>query len=160
MNADSPRRKPDLDLKNIFRYMMEEGYYPNYEYTHIQFNLDGNTAVVECEDGFASVRIFFSIDKEEYDLFIEASNLTMLSTYAVKPAMLDDRENIVFSIEMLCENIRDFKHYFPRALDCLRDALISHKAEMKRLILERHPDKKNVPDTEVNASGTNRKILS
>lgn len=160
MNTDSPRRKPDLKLKDIFRYMMEEGYYPSYEYTHIQFNLDGNTAVVECEDGFASVRIFFSIDQEEYDLFIEASNLTMLNTYAVKPAVLDDRENIVFSIEMLCEGIRDFKHYFPRALDCLRDALISHKAEMKRLFLERHPSKKNVPDTEVTASETNRKLLS
>ena len=140
--------------------MMEEGYYPCYEYTHISFDLDGNIAVVECEDGFASVRIFFSIDQEEYDMFIEASNLTMMKTYAVKPTVMDDRQNIIFSIEFLCDGIRDFRRYFPRSLNCLRDALISHKAEMKRLMSKRNADTKKVPDTDDLMTGTVRKILS
>jgi hypothetical protein len=160
MKTKSPLSKPALNLMNIFKYMMEEGYFPNYEYTHISFDLDGTIATVECEDGFASVRIFFSIDKDKYDMFIEASNLTMMKTYAVKPTVMDDRENLIFSIEFLCDGIRDFRRYFPRSLDCLRDALISHKAEMKRLIEKRNADTKKVPDTEDLISGTIRKILS
>jgi hypothetical protein len=160
MKIDSPFRKPGLNLTNIFRYMMEAGYNPSYEHTHIQFDLEGNLAVVECEDGIASVKIFFSIDQEQYGLFIEASNSTMLKTYIVKPAVLDDMQNIVFSFEFLCADIRDFKKHFPRSLDYLTDALSVHKAEMRRLVYANGLMTKKVPETDETVTGTVRKILS
>ena len=160
MKIDSPFRKPGLNLTNIFRYMMEAGYNPCYEHTHIQFDLEGNLAVVECEDGIASVKIFFSIDQEQYGLFIEASNSTMLETYIVKPAVLDDMQNIVFSFEFICGNIRDFRKYFPQALDYLLDALSVHKAEMRRLVSASRILTKKVPETDETVTGTVRKILS
>ena len=55
--------------------MMEDGYYPVFEQTHIQFGMDDNIAVVEYEEGILSVRLFFSIDEEAYDLFLEACNI-------------------------------------------------------------------------------------
>lgn len=160
MKTDSPFRKPGLNLTNIFRYMMEAGYYPSYEQTHIQFNLEGNLAVVECEEGIASVKIFFSIDQEQYGLFIEASNSTMLKTYIVKPTVLDDMQNIVFSFEFLCGNIRDFRKYFPQALDYLLDTLSVHKAEMKRLVSASMILTKKAPETDETVTGVVRKILS
>lgn len=160
MKIDSPFRKPGLSLTNIFKYMMEAGHNPSYEYSHIQFDLDGNTAVVECENGFAAVRIFFSIDQEQYPLFIEASNLTMLKTYVVKPTVLEDMQNIVFSFEFICGNIRDFRKHFPHALDYLLDALSVHKAEMKRLVSARRILTKTVPETDETVTGTVRKLLS
>ena len=48
---------------------MEEGYYPTFEKTHIQFGLDDNIAVVEYEERVVSVRLFFSIDEEAYELY-------------------------------------------------------------------------------------------
>ena len=76
-----------LCMMDIFRCMMEDGYYPSFEENHIQFDLDGNTAVVTYDEDILAVRVFFSIDEEEYGMFLEASNLTMLETYAVKPAV-------------------------------------------------------------------------
>ena len=112
MNIDFPFRKQGLNITGVFQYMMENGYNPSFEYTHIQFECDGNTAVVECEDGFVTVRIFFSIEADEYDLFIEASNLMMTQTYSVKSVVLEDRENIVFSCEFFCDNLKEFKSFF------------------------------------------------
>lgn len=160
MKTDSPFRKPGLGLTNVFKYLMESGYNPSYEYTHIQFDLDGNIAVVECEHGFASVRIFFSIEQEEFDMFIEASNLTMVKTYSVKPVVLEDKENIVFSCEFFCNNIRDFRRFFPMALDCLREGLSTHKAEMKKIFLSGQRGNRPLPDTVESISGSDRKILS
>ena len=79
-----------LIMRRIFRCLMEEGYYPRYEETHILFSLDDNTAVVEYEEGVISIRLFFSIDEEAYGLFLEASNEVMLETYIVKPVILND----------------------------------------------------------------------
>lgn len=160
MKTESPFRKPGLSLTNVFKYMMESGYNPSYEYSHIQFDLEENIAVVECENGFASVRIFYSIEKEESDMFIQASNQTMINTYSVKPVVLEDRENIVFSCEFFCNNIRDFRRFFPRALDCLRDVLSTHKAEMKKIFLSATRETKPIPDTEEFISGIGRKLLS
>jgi hypothetical protein len=53
--------KTSLNMRSIFRCMMEEGYYPVYENTHITFGLEDNLAVVEYEEGILSVRLFFSI---------------------------------------------------------------------------------------------------
>ena len=139
---------------------MEEGYYPTFEKTHIQFGLDDNIAVVEYEEGVASVRLFFSIEEDAYELFLEASNATMVETFAVKPAILDDMKNIMFSCEMLCENLREFRKFLPWAVDRLNEALTVHKAEMKRLVLADEVAARTVPATEEFVTGTGRKLLS
>ena len=101
--------------------MMEDGYYPTFEKTHILFDLADNTAVVEYEEGVLSVRIFFSIDEEAYDLFLEASNAVMMDT---------------FSCEILCDTVKEFRKFFPVGVSRLVEAVMMHKSEMKRLILE------------------------
>ena len=157
MKTNSPKSEPRLKMQSVFRYMMEAGYYPQFEYTHIQFDINGCIAVLEIEDGFASIRLFFSIDEAEYDLFIEASNMTMLKTYAVKPAVMDDRQNIVFSYEFLCDDIRAFRKIFPRAVEQMEYALETHREEMRRLKTGRQQNK--LPDIDDLMSGS-RKILS
>ena len=124
-----------LDMRSIFRCMMEGGYYPTYEKTHILFNIDDNTAVVEYEEGVLSIRLFFSIEEEAYDLFLEASNATMTETFMVKPAILDDMKNIMFSCEILCDTVKEFRKFFPIGVERLTEAVMMHKSEMKRLIL-------------------------
>ena len=139
---------------------MEEGYYPVFESDHIQFALDDNIAVVEYEEDLLSVRLFFSIDKEAYDLFLEASNTTMLQTYAVKPSVLDDMKNIMFSCEVFCDNVRDLKRFLPRACSSLRIALDAHKAEMKKLIMASEVAKATLPANDDVLTGSVHKILS
>lgn len=124
-----------FDIRAIFRYMMEEGYYPRYEKTYILFDIEDNTAVVEYEEDIISIRIFFSIDEDAYDLFLEASNAAMLESFMVKPAILDDMKNIMFSYEMCCDTVRDLKKFFPRGIRRLKEAMKLHKAEMKKLII-------------------------
>ena len=103
-------------MLSMFKAMMEGGYYPYYNKTHIMFNHDDNTVIVEHEDGILCVRIFFSIEEEAYDLFLEASNQTMLDTYIVKPGLMDDMKTIMFSCETFCDNIREFRKLFPRCI--------------------------------------------
>ena len=136
MKTNSPQKTHSLNMKGIFRCMMEEGYYPTYEKTHILFDIDDNTAVVEYEEGVLSIRIFFSIEEEAYDLFLEASNATMTETFLVKPAVLDDQKNIMFSCEILCDTVKEFRKFFPVGVSRLVEAVMMHKSEMKRLILE------------------------
>ena len=124
-----------LNMRKIFRCLMEEGYYPRYEETHILFSLDGNTAVVEYEEGVLAVRVFFSIDEEAYDFFLEASNEVMLETYIVRPVVLNDMKNIMFSFEMMCDSMRELKRHFSRGIRLLQDSLTLHRLEMKKLIL-------------------------
>ena len=124
-----------LNMRVIFRCMMEEGYYPTYENTHILFNIDDNVAVLEYEEDILSVRIFFSIDEDEYDLFLEASNAAMLESFIVKPAIMDNMKNIMFSCEMMCGTLREFRKFLPRGIRYLKDAISVHKLQMKRLIL-------------------------
>ena len=131
-NNDMGKR---FDIRAIFRYMMEEGYYPRYEKTYILFDIEDNTAVVEYEEDIISIRIFFSIDEDAYDLFLEASNAAMLESFMVKPAILDDMKNIMFSYEMCCDTVRDLKKFFPRGIRRLKEAMKLHKAEMKKLII-------------------------
>ena len=159
MKGSENQKEQCVSIKSIFKYMMEAGYNPEFEFTHIQFDLDGNIAVVDTENGFASIRLFFAIDEESYDLFIEASNLTMLKTYAVKPAVMDDRSNIVFSLEFICYNIREFKKIFPLAIECMRDALDVHKGEMRRLIMAYNRANKSIPATEDIVAGKTKKIF-
>lgn len=134
-SVKSKGMKNRLDMRSIFRCMMEEGYYPTYEKTHILFNIADNTAVVEYEEGVLSIRLFFSIEEEAYDLFLEASNATMTETFLVKPAVLDDMKNIMFSCEILCDTVKEFRKFFPVGVERLTEAVMMHKSEMKRLIL-------------------------
>ena len=127
--------KSRFDMRSIFRCMMEEGYYPRYENTHILFRIEDNIAVVEYEEGILSVRIFFSIDEDGYDLFLEASNATMTESLLVKPAVLEDMQNIMFSCEFLCDTEKEFRKFFPKAIARIKEAIILHKGEMQKLIL-------------------------
>ena len=124
-----------LNMRVIFRCMMEDGYYPTYEGTHILFNVDDNTAVLEYEEGVQSIRIFFSIEEDAYDLFLEASNAMMMESFIVKPVVMDNMENIMFSCEMICGTMREFRKLLPQGIRYLKEAIEMHKLHMKRLIL-------------------------
>ncbi len=129
--------KGTLTMRTLFRYMMEEGYYPQYEKTHILFGIDDNTGVVQYQEDILTIRLFFTIDEEAYNLFLEASNATMVETFAVKPVILEDQLNIMFSCEIICDNLRDLRRFFPRGIERLREALEVHKTEMKKAISAR-----------------------
>lgn len=115
--------------------MMEEGYHPYYEKTHIVFELDDNLAVVEYDRNILSVRLFFSIEEDMAQSIINVSNSVMTGSVLVKPAVLDDMKNLMFSCETMCENIRQFKSFFPKTIDILNDALNLHRKEMKIMIM-------------------------
>ena len=115
--------------------MMEGGYYPKYEDTHILFDLEDNVAVVEYEEGILSIRIFFSIDEDAYGMFLQASNAAMLKSFIVKPAVMDNMRNIMFSCELICGNVREFRKFFPLGIQYLNEALAMHKIEMRKLML-------------------------
>lgn len=153
-----------LNMRSIFRCMMEEGYYPTFEKTHIQFGIDDNIGVVEYEENILSIRLFFSIEEDVYDLFLEASNAAMMETYIVKPVILDDMKNIMFSCEIMCDTLREFRKFFPRGIERLNEALMMHKAEMKKLLLAEEVAGAKIPATDDIASMTgtskNMKLLS
>ena len=151
-----------LNMRSIFRCMMEYGYYPTFEKTHIQFEICDNTAVVEYEEGVVSVRLFFTIDEEIYEIFLEASNLAMIETYIVKPVVLEDMKNIMFSCEILCDTVHEFRKFLPKAIDLLKDALAAHQSKMKRLMLASEVLSKTIPATEEPAAGIGKrnKLLS
>ncbi len=132
---EKKRSRSSLNLRTIFRYMMEEGYYPQYEKSHIVFGIDDNIGVVQYQEDILTIRVFFTIEEEAYDLFIEASNSSMIETFAVKPAILDDRKNIMFSCEIMCDTLRDLRRFFPRGVERIRESLVAHKAEMKKAIM-------------------------
>lgn len=129
--------KPSLTLKRIFRCMMEGGYYPVYEKTHILFDMDDNIGVVEYEDGVLAVRLFFSIEEEAYSLFTEVGNTVMQESDLVKPVILDDRRNLMFSCETMCDNVREFRKFFPRCIEMINETLVMHKSEVKNIIMYR-----------------------
>lgn len=165
MKSDTEKKSGrSLNMTGIFRCMMEEGYYPIYEKTHIVFGLDDNLAIVEYEEGVLSVRLFFSIDAETYPLFLEAANETMLKAFVVKPVVLDDMKNLMFSCETLCDTVREFRKFFPRCLELLREALNQHRSEMKKLLLASELTSKTLPATDdissMAGSGKSRKVVS
>lgn len=140
--------KRSLKMRDIFRVMMEDGYYPIYEKSHIVFGIDDNLAILEYEEGIMSVRLFFSIEQDSYALFLEAANETMLKAFSVKPVVLDDMKNLMFSCEILCDTVREFRKFLPRSVDLLREALKQHKTEMKRLLLNEELATKKIPATD------------
>lgn len=128
------KQKRNLMMRNIFRYMMENGYSPVFENDYITFNIDDNTSVLDISDGILAVRTFFTIEEDEYDMFLEASNNAMLKSYMMKAAIMEDMTSIMFSCETLCENMNDFKRFFPRLVTFSRNGLQAHKDEMRRLL--------------------------
>lgn len=150
-----------LNMRVIFRTMMESGYYPTYEKEHILFNIDDNVAVLEYEENILSVRVFFSIDEDEYDMFLEASNAAMLESFIVKPVLLDNMKNIMFSCEMMCGTLREFKKFFSRGIQYLKEAIDMHKLQMKRLILAEKVSSATISAAEdIYSSGKGSKIVS
>lgn len=150
-------------MRSIFRCMMEEGFYPTFEKTHILFGIDDNLGVVEYEEDIVSIRLFFSIEEEFRELFMDASNITMEQSYAVKSVVLDDLKNIMFCCEFLCDTEKEFRKFFPRAVELLSEALDIHKDEMKKLILAESITKTAIPQMDETAdffSSPRRKMLS
>lgn len=132
--AQKSIERRSLNMTSMFRLMMEEGYYPTYEQGHIIFSIDDNIATLDYEDGIMAVRIFFSIEEDTHEIFIEAGNSTMVDSVGVKPIVLDDRKTLMFSSETMCDNMREFKKFLPRSIRNIRDALAVHKEEMKLLL--------------------------
>ena len=153
-----------LSMMDIFRCMMEEGYYPTYEKTHIIFGIDDNMAVLEYEEGIISMRLFFSIDEDAYDLFLEASNETMFRTFMVKPVLLDDMDTIMFSFEVPCSTVRELRKMLRLGVKHLGKALDIHRMEMKKLILAEEMATAALPATDDSSSmagrGNKAKMLS
>lgn len=158
------KQKSTLTMRSMFRAMMEGGYYPQFNKTHILFYIDDNIAVVEYEEGVMSVRLFFTIEEEAYELFLESSNSAMLETFAVKPVVMDDMKTIMFSCETLCDNLREFRKFLPRCIRLLEESLVTHKAEMKKLVQAGESLTKTIPATDDYASlagtGKSHKLLS
>lgn len=127
--------KKEVTLRKIFQYLMENGFCPTFEKTHITFGLGENIAVLEYEENILSVRLFFSFEEEQYEDFLEASNSCMINSYLVRVAVFDDIKNIMFSCETLCDTFRDFQRFFPRLLEQLAEGLDQHKNEMKELLI-------------------------
>ena len=127
--------KKELTLRKIFRYMMENGYEPSLEDMHILFDMKELTAVLEYEEGILSLRMFFSVDRDEYRNFLEASNSCMQMTYMIRPVILEDHRTLMLSCESICDTFRDFERFFPRMLDSLQEGLTVHKNQMQELLL-------------------------
>lgn len=153
-----------LTKLNMFKAMMEGGYYPYYNKTHIMFNHDDNPVIVEQANGILCLRMFFTIEEEAYDLFLEASNQTMLDTYIVKPVLMNDMKTIMFSCETFCYNIREFRKFLPHCIHLIDESIAAHKKEMKKLVLAEEALSKTIPasDEWSSLAGTlkSQKILS
>ncbi len=153
-----------LTKLNMFKAMMEGGYYPYYNKTHIMFSHDDNPVIVEQANGILCLRMFFTIEEEAYDLFLEASNQTMLDTYIVKPVLMNDMKTIMFSCETFCYNIREFRKILPHCIHLIDESIAAHKKEMKKLVLAEEALSKTIPasDDWSSLAGTlkSQKILS
>ena len=151
-----------LTMRKIFAYLMENGYEPSYEDGYILFEIDNDTSVLEYDNGILSVRTFFSIDEEGYDMFMEASNLTMIKSLMIRPVIMEDMKSIMFSCETLCESMSEFRRYLPRLIEFSRKGLAAHKNEMKQLIraTEMLMTKMPASDEIIETGKTRGKILS
>ena len=78
----------------------------------------------------------------------------MLKAFIVKPVVLDDMKNLMFSCETLCDTVREFRKFFPRCIELLREALRQHKSEMKKLLLAESITLKRFQTKEESAEST------
>lgn len=121
-------------MRKIFTHMMENGYSPQYEDGYILFDIEDNMSVLEYENGILTIRTFFTIDEEGYDMFLEASNFAMIKSFMIKPVIMEDMKSIMFSSETLCETLNDFKRFLPRLIEFSKKGLQIHKNEMRELL--------------------------
>ena len=127
-------KKQSLLIRKIFTYMMENGYAPAYESGCILFDINDNTSILEYENGILTLRTFFTIDEDGYDIFLEASNSAMVKSYMVKPVIMEDMKSIMFSCETFCSSLQDFKRFFPKMIEYSVKGLQVHKNEMRMLL--------------------------
>lgn len=123
-----------MNIVSICRAMMEDGFYPHLEKNHVLFNIDDNLATLEYEAGIMTVRIFFSIDEDSYEMFLKAGNATMTGTIGVKPVVLGERKILMFSSETMCDTLKEFRKFLPKSIELIRDAVTVHRHEMKSLL--------------------------
>lgn len=128
------KSQASLDMRKIFAYMMENGYEPHYEDDYILFDIEDNTSVLEYDDGILSVRTFFTIEEDGYELLLEASNFAMLKSFMIRPVIMENMKSIMFSCETLCENMYEFKKFLPKLIEFSKAGLEIHKNEMRELI--------------------------
>jgi hypothetical protein len=160
---DYDMKTHSLTMRNIFAYMMENGYSPNFEDGYILFDIDDNTSVLEYENGVLTLRTFFTIDKEGYEMFLEASNFAMIKSFMIKPVIMEDMNSIMFSCETFCQTMGDFKRFFPLMIEYLRKGMTVHKTEMRELLkaVEMLSYKKPAADEQIVETGIARgKLLS
>ena len=138
--------RPTLTMQMIFRYMMENGYYPEFDNTFILFDVGENTAFVDYEEGILSVKMFFAIEKDSIDTFLKASNDAMMSAYMVRPIITEEKSGIIFSCETFCDNIKDLRSFFPRLVIKLAEGLEIHKLAMQDLFLRQCLVKKHTSE--------------
>ena len=136
------------EMRKIFTYMMENGYNPTFEDNYILFDIEDNTSVLEYDEGILSIRTFFTIDEDGYDIFLEASNLAMINSLVIRPVIMEDMKSIMFSCETICDNMNDFKRFFPKLIEFSKKGLEIHKHEMKELIQATEILNKTKPATE------------
>ena len=152
-----------LTIRKIFACMMENGCCPTFEDGYILFDVDDNTSVLEYENGVLTLRTFFTIDKEGYEMFLEASNYAMIKSYMIKPVIMEDMKSIMFSCETFCQTVGDFKRFFPLMIEYLRKGMSVHKDQMRELLkaVEMLSYKKPATDEQVVETGISRgKLLS
>lgn len=157
-------KKKELAMRNIFRHMMENGYDPVYQDSYIMFDMDDNTSVLEYDGEILSIRTFFTIDEEEYDMFLEASNYAMINTKMIKPVIMENMTNIMFSCETLCDNMADVKRFLPKMVKLSKEGLKAHKNEMRELLQTTNIMSQKMPASEDSFFETGRsprgKLLS
>ena len=152
-----------LTMRKIFACMMENGCCPTFEDGYILFDVDDNTSVLEYENGVLTLRTFFTIDKEGYEMFLEASNYAMIKSYMIKPVIMEDMKSIMFSCETFCQTVGDFKRFFPLMIEYLRKGMSVHKDQMRELLkaVEQLSYKMPAADEQVVEAGlSRRKLLS
>lgn len=146
MKTDIKQQKEEM--RKIFTYMMENGYNPTFKGNYILFDIEDNTSVLEYDEGILSIRTFFTIDEDGYDIFLEASNLAMINSLVIRPVIMEDMKSIMFSCETICDNLNDFKRFFPKLIEFSKKGLEIHKHEMKELIQATEILNKTKPATE------------
>lgn len=74
-------------------------------------------------------------------MFLEAGNYTMSGTIGVKAIILDDHKTLMFCTEVMCDNMNEFKKFFPRSLCQIKDSLTVHRQFIKSLLQKNMFDK-------------------
>ena len=74
----------------------------------------------------------------------------MIETFIVKPALLGNMKTIMFSFEMMCDNIREFRKFFPRAIEHLKNGILTHREEAGKLAMAEKKSSATLVATEEN----------